>query len=311
MGILLNDLADEVITNLAGYTLQQDRSTHLTADITTTTSSIASPTVISLADAEIGKGIIEIDDELFWVDDIDRVASTATVAPYGRGFMGTTATTHSAGARVIISPTFPRNVVKRAIQDTIRAIGATIFAVKQTNITYNSVANTYLLDNKNIQNILTMHWKDIGSSQEWIRVKKWEFDSFPDVTTWGANSQTVTITDPRIPAGRSIKIVYATAPETLSTSLTTSFNSQTGLPESCRDVVVLGAAWRLVSYLDPARTGATSPQADETDQKRTFGSATNAARQLYALYNARLTEETSAQQQQYPPRVHFARQEHE
>ena len=85
MGILLNDLADEVITNLAGYTLQQDRSTHLTADITITTSSIASPTVISLADAEIGKGIIEIDDELFWVDDIDRVASTATVAPYGRG----------------------------------------------------------------------------------------------------------------------------------------------------------------------------------------------------------------------------------
>jgi hypothetical protein len=308
MGILLNDLADEVTINLAGYTLQQDRSTHLTSPINTTTSTIASPTIISLADTEnVGKGIIEIDDELIWVDNIDRVAGTATVSPYGRGFMGSTAATHAAGARVVVSPTFPRNVVKRAIQDTIRAIGATIFAVKQTNITYNSVANTYLLDNKNIQNILTMHYKEIGSTQEWIRIRKWDFDSFPDVTTWGANSQTVTILEPNIPAGRSVKIVYATAPTTLSTSSTDSFNTQTGLPESCRDVVILGASYRLISYLDPARTGATSPQADETDQRRQFGSASNAARQLFALYNQRLTEETQAQQQQYPPRVHYSR----
>lgn len=308
MGILLNDLADEVTINLAGYTLQQDRSTHLTSPINTTTSTIASPTIISLADTEnVGKGIIEIDDELIWVDNIDRVAGTATVSPYGRGFMGSTAATHSAGARVVVSPTFPRNVVKRAIQDTIRAIGATIFAVKQTNITYNSVANTYLLDNKSISNILTMHYKEVGATQEWIRIRKWDFDSFPDVTTWGANSQTVTILEPNIPAGRSVKIVYATNPTTLSTSSTDSFNTQTGLPESCRDVVILGASYRLISYLDPARTGATSPQADETDQRRQFGSASNAARQLFALYNQRLTEETQAQQQQYPPRVHYSR----
>jgi len=308
MGILLNELTDEVLINLAGYTIQQDKANHLVSDITTTTSSIASPTIISLADASsAGKGIVEIDDELLWVDTVDRVSNSMTVSPYGRGFMGTTAATHSAGSKIIFSPTFPKHVVKRAIQDTIRAMGSSMFAVKQTTFTYSSAAvNTYELDNKNIQNILTMHWQDTGSTKEWIRIKRWDFDPFPDTTTWGAGAQTVTLGD-RILAGRKIKVVYATAPSTLSTSSTDSFNTQTGLPESCRDIVILGASYRLIAFLDPARTGAQSPQADETDNNRTFGSATNAYRQLYALYNQRLKEETMAQQQQYPPRVHFAR----
>jgi hypothetical protein len=308
MGILLNELTDEVLINLAGYTLQQDKATHLTADISTTTSTIAAPTIFSVADAQrLGAGIVEIDDELLWVDTVDRVSNTATVSPYGRGFSGSTAATHTAGSKVTISPTFPKHVVKRAIQDTIRAMGSSMFAVKQTSFTFSSTAiNTYELDNKNIQNILTMHWQDIGSSREWIRIKRWDLDSFPDVATWGSGAQTVTIGD-RIVSGRKVKVVYTTVPTTLSTSSTDSFTTQTGLPESCKDVVILGASYRLIAYLDPARTGAQSPQADETDNTRTFGSATNAYRQLFALYNQRLSEETMSQQQQYPPRVHFSR----
>ena len=308
MGILLNELTDEVLINLAGYTIQQDKATHLTSPITTTTSTIAAPTIFSVADAQrLGSGIVEIDDELFWVDSVDRISNTATVSPYGRGFMGSTAATHDAGSKVTISPTFPKHVVKRAIQDTIRAMGSSIFAVKQTSFTFSSSAiNTYELDNKNIQNILTMHWQDIGSSREWIRIKRWDLDSFPDTATWGEGAQTVTIGD-RIVSGRKVKIVYTTVPSTLSTTSTSSFTTQTGLPESCRDIVILGASYRLIAYLDPARTGAQSPQADETDNKRTFGSATNAYRQLFALYTQRLSEETMSQQQQYPPRVHFSR----
>jgi hypothetical protein len=308
MGILLNELTDEVLINLAGYTIQQDKATHLTTPITTTTSTIASPTIFNVADAQrLGSGIVEIDDELFWIDTVDRISNSATVSPYGRGFMGSTADTHVAGSKVTISPTFPRHVVKRAIQDTLRAMGAAIFAVKQTSFTFSSSAiNTYELDNKNIQNILTMHWQDIGSSKEWIRVKRWEFDAFPDQTTWGTGAQTVTIGD-RIVSGRKVKVVYTTIPSTLSTTSTDSFSTQTGLPESCRDIVILGASYRLIAYLDPARTGAQSPQADETDNKRTFGSATNAYRQLFALYTQRLSEENMSQQQQYPPRVHFSR----
>jgi hypothetical protein len=50
-----------------------------------------------------------------------------------------------------------------------------------------------------------------------------------------------------------------------------------------------------------------SPQADETDSKRPFGSSQTATKQLFALYTQRLLEETQRQQKQYPVRVHYSR----
>jgi hypothetical protein len=302
----LQNMIDEVVINLAGYTYQQDRATHLTSAVTTTTSSSASPTILSLGSTEnLGKGVVEIDEELLWIDSFDRVANTATVSPYGRGYLGTTAATHTADTKVTISPTFPRYVIKKAINDTVRALGSSIFAVKQTTFTYNAAITTYELENLNIRNILTMHWESIGPSKEWIRVKRFDFDALPEITTWGATSQTVTIGDIITP-GRTVKVVYATEPAALSTN-SDVFTTTTGLPESVRDVVILGAAYRLLTYLDPARAGQVSPQADETDSKRPFGSSGNATRQLFALYTQRLAEETKAQQQQYPARVHYSR----
>jgi hypothetical protein len=302
----LQNMIDEVVINLAGYTYQQDRATHLTGAITTTTSSSASPTILSLGSTEnLGKGVVEIDEELLWIDSFDRVANTATISPYGRGYLGTTAATHTADTKVTISPTFPRYVIKKAINDTVRALGSSIFAVKQTTFTYNAAITTYELENLNIRNILTMHWESIGPSKEWIRVKRFDFDALPEITTWGATSQTVTIGDIITP-GRTVKVVYATEPAALSTN-SDVFVTTTGLPESVRDVVILGAAYRLLTYLDPARAGQVSPQADETDSKRPFGSSGNATRQLFALYTQRLAEETKAQQQQYPARVHYSR----
>ena len=301
----LENMIDEVLINLAGYTLQQDRSTHLLQTVSTTTSTIASPTVLQLASTELGKGTVEVGEELMWVDSFDRIANTATISPYGRGYLGTTASTAAAGTRVVISPTFPRYVIKRAINDTIRAIGSSIFSVKQTTFTYNAAITTYELENLNIKNILTMHWESIGPSKEWIRVKRYDLDALPEINTWGATSQTVTIGDIITP-GRTVKVVYATDPTALSTNADI-FTTVTGLPESVRDVVILGAAYRLLTYLDPARAAMVSPQADETDSKRPFGSSGNATRQLFALYTQRLAEETKAQQQQYPARVHYSR----
>jgi len=307
VGITLNELADEVIINLAGYTLQQDRATHLRTDLASTLSTVDAPLTMSLGSSEsVGKGTVEIDDELLWIDAIDRVGNTATIAPYGRGYLGTTMAAHTKGTKVTISPTFPRFVIKRAIQDTIKALGSVIYAVKQTSFTFNPAVTTYELDNLNIQNILSMHWQEIGATKEWIRIRRYDFDSNPDVATWGATAQTVTIGDLVAP-GRTVKVTYATAPTELSTTLTTSYSAQTGLPESTRDVVILGACYRLLAYLDPARAAQTSPQADETDNKRPFGSSQNATKQLYALYSQRLAEEKSSQQKQYPPRVHFSR----
>jgi hypothetical protein len=305
MTVTFAQMIDEVKINLSGYTFQQDRSTYLTAAVTTLTSPSSAPTVLSLGStADFGKGVIEIGDELLWIDSVDRVANTATVAPYGRGYLGTTAATAAVDTQVTVSPIFPRASIKKAINDTIAAVGASIYATKQTTFTYNAAITTYDFDGLDIENILSVSWQDIGPTKEWIRVKRWDFDPFADVSTWGNNSQTITIGDVII-AGRTVKVMYATHPS-LFTATDQDFSTQTGLAESVKDVVTLGAAYRLLQYLDPARAAQYSPQADEIDAKRPFGASNNAVRQLFALYTQRLNEERLKQQTQYPPRVHYS-----
>lgn len=306
MTYTLSQMVDEVLINLSGYTYQQDRSTYLTAPVTTLTSPSSSPLVLSLGSTDnVGKGIIEINEELMWVDSFDRVANTATIAPYGRGYLGTTAATHDIDTKVTISPIFPRYVVKKAINDTIRAIGSSLSAVKQTSFVYNSPVTTYSFENLEIENILTMMWQDIGPSKEWIRVHRFDFDPLANAAEWGEGAQTVTVNE-YITSGRTVKIMYTTRPQEF-TSDSDDFTTVTGLSLSVKDVVILGAVYRLLTYLDPARASQIAPQADEIDAKRSFGAVSSVIRQIFALYTQRLNEEIKAQQNQYPPRVRYSR----
>ena len=303
----LSNMIDEVLINLAGYTYQQDRATYITQDVPATASTIASPIILQLASTDnIGKGAIEINEELFWLDSFDRVSNTATVPPYGRGYLGTDIAAHTAGTKVTITPTFPRYVIKKALNDTIAAFGSNIFAVKTTSFTFNAAQTTYAFNNLNINNIMTIMWQDIGPSQEWFPIRRWSWDSLASSTAFGAGAQTVTIGD-FVQPGRTVKVIYATDPVAF-TSNSEDYATQTGLPNSTRDVAILGASYRLLTYLDPARASQVSPQADETDSKRPFGASQTATKQLYALYTQRLNEETARQQSQYPIRVHYSRQ---
>lgn len=302
----LNEMIDEVLINLAGYTYQQDRSTFLTTAVTTTTSPSSSPTILSLASTDsVGKGVLEIGSELMWVDSFDRVANTATVSPYGRGYLGTTAATAAVDTKVTISPIFPRYVIEKTINDTIRSVGNQLKVVKQTTFTFNPAINTYDLSNLEIDAVLTVMYQSIGPSLEWVRVKRYDFDPLADSSYWGSSSQTISIYD-YITPGRTVKIMYLTTP-TPFTSVNQTFTDQTGYLESVRDVIILGTAYKLLAYLDPARASQISPQADEIDAKRPFGSANTTSRQIYALFQQRLREEIQAQQTQYPSRVHYSR----
>ena len=304
----LLDMINEVSINLSGYTLQQDRATHITADVAATASTIAAPITLSLASTDsVGKGIVEIDEELFWVDNYDRVGNTATIAPYGRAYIGTTLAAHTAGAKVTIAPTFPRFTIKRAINDTISAIGSSIFAASTTTITSNSAVSAFRLPTTgttlNISKILSIAYQALGSSKEWIPIRSYRFDGNANSTAF-TSGQTVSIYD-YIPSGRTVQVVYATDPTIFSTNADV-FTTQTGLPESCKDLIILGATYRLLSNLDPARASMVSPQADETDSKRPYGSSQSLTKQVYALFNQRLNEEIKNQQDKYPIRVHYS-----
>ena len=295
----LNSLVDDVQLDLSGFTYRQDRVTYLLTAATT------SDLVLNVASTEnIGKSIIEIDDEMMWVDSYDRQANTVTIAPFGRGYNGTTAAAHATNAKVVITPTYPRAAVKRAINDTLNAVYPKVFSVGSTTASFLASRTTYPVPATAIQ-ILSMAWQSVGPTKEWLPIRQWRWDPIAYAPAF-STGRTVSIYDNVLP-GRTINIVYAQLPVNM-TSNTDDFETVTGLPTSMKDVIVYGAAWRLSSYVDPARISITAPGADELDSKRPYGTGTNVTKQLQALYQNRLEEESLKQKLQFPTRVHYSRQ---
>lgn len=297
----LKDMVDEVRSNLAGYTLRQDRITYLAnaAGITTTSTS-----VILGSSSDLAKGVIEIDDELLWVDSFDKNSSTLNIIPgFGRGYGNTTAAPHALYAQVTLAPSFPRVSIKNAINDTINSVFPKLWAIASTTFAYNTVQTTYSLPD-DAQDVLAVSWQSTGPSKEWIPVRNWRPDSMANRAAFNSTT-TISIYD-RIDAGRNIQVWYTTTPNTLDSN-TDDFADVTGLPETTRDVIILGACSKLLTYIDAGRINLTSAESDAADSKIPSQASTNSAKYIYALYQTRLKEEASKLLGQYPVRIHYTR----
>jgi hypothetical protein len=290
------DLVNEVENQLYGYTMNQDAATYLTAAIGSDDLTIQVASVDN-----ISKGIIEIDDELMFVDSFDKTSKTIVIAPFGRGFRGTTKSTHGINSRVTISPSYPRNTIKSNINNVIKSFYPRLFGVQVTTFTYNAAHNTYALPD-NVENILSISFEMIGPTKEWAPVKRWDIDKNADVPSF-SSSKTVTIGSP-LPTGCSVKVVYSMRPEKLNFD-TDEFEYITGLSDSATDLVTLGACYRMVAFSEAGRGAFTSAEADLQSSRIQYGSVSNTSKYIYALYQQRLQEEIESLRDRFPTRVHY------
>lgn len=295
----LNDMISEVRSSLAGYTLRQDRISYLTSAITTTDTAIQIGSSSNLA-----KGIIEIDNELIWVDNFDKQNNTMNAAPgFGRGYQGTSPAPHATNAQVILTPSFPRTNIQQAINDTIGSLYPKLWAIYSTTFTFNASQTTYPLPD-DAQNVLYMSWQTTGSSREWLPIKRWRQDLMANVATFNTQ-KTINIYE-NVQPGRTIQVWYAASPQTM-TSGTDDFSAVTGLPESCRDVIIYGAAYRLLSFIDPGRINLTSAESDLADSKTPGAAGSTNSRYIYALYQQRLQDESLKLSDKFPIRLHYTK----
>ena len=294
-----NDMVDEVLLNLAGYTMRQDRLTYLTSAITSTT---ALSVPIASVD-NVARGLIEIDEELLFVDSVNRPASTLTIAPFGRGYQGTTPTTHALNAKVTIAPTFPRLSVKKAINDTVKAVYPQLWGIGSTTFTYSPAQSTYALPS-DAEGILAVSFSTTGPTKEWLPIKAWRHDPMANTTSF-TSGNTITLYS-GVEPGRTVQVTYSKE-ATAMVNNSDDFVTTTGLPLSTKDVIVYGAAYRLISFIDPSRLTFTSAEADEADRTKPIGSGSNAARFIFSLYQQRLQEEAGRLQGKYPVRLHYTR----
>jgi hypothetical protein len=301
MTITYGELINEIVLNLSGYTLRQERMTYITSPLTD------SGLTLNLRDiSNIGKGIIEIDDELIYIDSYDRNSNTATIAPWGRGYNGTTAVAHSDNAKVTVAPTFPRIAIKRAINETLQSLYPRLYGIGNYEFNYNPVVNTYELPSA-IQSIQGISFSTVGPSKEWQPIRQWRQDPMASLTTW-TSGNTLTVYD-NIPAGRTIQIQYTTIPSSFDSTAADSavFETVTGLQTSARDIIVYGSCYRLASFIDAGRMNYISAEADQADTKIQYGSAASTSRYFFSIFQQRLAEEENKLRDQSPTRIHYTR----
>jgi hypothetical protein len=293
----LDEMVDEVRSSLAGYTLRQDRITYLNSAITTTDTAIQVGSSSNLA-----KGIIEIDDELIWIDNFSSTNNTLNAAPgFGRGWQGTAPAPHAQYAQVTLTPTFPRTVIKQAINDTINSFFPKLWAINSTTFTFNASQTTYALPD-DAESIVYASWQTTGSSLEWLPINRWRADPMANIATFNTTN-TINIYE-NIQPGRTVQVYYTTTANTLDAN-TDDFADVTGLPDSCRDVVTLGASYKLLSYVDSGRINLSSAEADLNDTKIPSTAGVSSSRYIFALYNQRLNEEALKLQDKFPIRIHY------
>lgn len=293
----LGGMIDEVKQNLAGYTLNQERVTFLQEAID------SDDTVLKLGDSSnLVKGIIEVEDELMYVASFSRGESSVTIMPgFGRGYQGTVASAHNQYSPVIISPMFPRQAIKRAINDTIISSG--MDAVASHTFSYSPARVTYDLPST-AKDVLAVSYSTIGASKEWAPIRAWRHDKMANTTAF-TSGQSISLYS-GVEPGRTVQVTYYKDPSVL-VNPSDDFVTVTGLPDSMKDVIIWGACYRLASYIDAGRLDLTSAEADLNNSKIQIGAGTNAARYFYANYQQRLAEEKQRQQNNFPIRVHYTR----
>ena len=293
-------MTDEVSRKLAGFTLRQDRQTHLTAALTATALSV---TVASANN--VSSGIIQIDDELIYVDSYDRNSGVLSIPPYGRGYNGTSAATHQNGARVVVSPTFPSVDVKDAINETLLSTFPDLYTTGIHTFSFSPAKSTYALPDE-VETVLAVSYETTGPSKEWLPIRGYRVDPMANTDAFNSRNSLTLLSG--VESGRTVQVFYTSAPTVMDAN-DDDFEIVTGLPASCKDLIVIGASARLASYIDPGRLTFGSAESDQQSQiaGRSYGAGTNASKYLLALYDKRLAEETRKLNDRNPIRIHFTR----
>jgi hypothetical protein len=296
----LSELVEQTIAEVGSYIKNQDSITVITSAIDADDLTIAVDDVKSLS-----KGVVEIDEELLYVKKAITDSGTIEIIgitgnPTGRGWRGTTATSHVSGSIVRNNPLFPRAQVKRAILETIKGMNFPV--ITNETFQFNGSDYSYIMPDS-LEDITGISWDVPDSTGVWQLIKNWRLDTnYYDPDT-GTTKQALILKESPMP-GRDVRVQYTKFPTVITNNqdLTAS-----GLPSSCEDVVRLGAMYRLLSTVEPGKVTAVSVSADALDQPVAAGASTSAAKYIFQLYSVRLAEEIAKQQANFLNIIQYTR----
>lgn len=239
--------------------------------------------------------VFQIDSELFYIWEADSGSKTLTVE---RGWNGTTAAAHSAGAIVTVDPRFPRAQILEAINAELDDLSSPmngLFQVKTLDLDYNGT--DIILNLSSVQHIIDIISVSVRyTSTDYPQIRKFKLvrDLPNDDFTAGFG---IKFEQP-VRAGR-MRIVYK-APFTTIASESQSMQNIAGLPASCEDIVQIGAQIRLVSPREIKRNFTESQGDTRRSDEVAAGSIASSINNLLRMRRDRITAEAARLAREYP-----------
>jgi len=297
MSVTWDSFVESTCLMVGGYTNRQEQVTHITEPLTVSDTSV---TVFDTSNVSAG-AVIEVGAELIHVASVDASSNTVTFSPFGRGYRGSTASSHSLDSRVTISPAIPRFSVETAINESITGVWPMVYGVASVTFPYRAAVATYPLP-AGAEKVISVMADTTGPSAEWLPVRRWRMDASADATAFPTGS-TVSIYDSITP-GRDVLVTYSHQPTPLTSG---DLFTDSGLRESAQDLIRLGAAYRLVPWLEVGHAPGNYAESNYSAGLGRATSPTSLGRFLVQAYQLRLQEELSALQTAYPIRSHYTR----
>ena len=285
------DLITEASAQLHGWGTTQDRITPLAADLDSSSLTFT----VSYAFGQsvgISPGVVEIDSELIYVVSVDPNTGIVTVAPGGRGYSGTTPTTHTAGTKVVSRPKFPRVWLFKQINEIIESVFPDLFAVGTYTGTMTWPSNRYNLGSTIGQprRALSAEWQDTLGN--WRPLQSFSIDPWDGTFVLGTTPM----------PGRPFRVQYACEPRAFL-SETDDLVTRTGLPASAADVLTLGVVAKQAPGLDISRAQLSSVEQSDRSRVVPPSAGVNVAKYIMAEFQDRLMNEAASLRKQYKTRI--------
>ena len=294
MSATFSMMIDETLSHLRSFVRDQELTTWLKFGIT------ANALEATVDDASVvSRGRIEIGSELLVVEGIDTTLNKITFPPFGRGSDGTTAVQHAANTKVTVQPLYPRKMVGDTINQVINAVGDTLFGINVVTLTAHPTRVSYELP-ANTDRVLSVQYSYDTISKDVVYSRDWSFDQQAD---WPTGKGLLLWDVPK--PGDPIRVTTAVPPVTLSEG---DDFSDSLLPDSSYDVIILGATSRLMatagSYLTATRSvGSQTTLAAQMDPQTPM----QMSRYFYAQHQERLQQEVNKLLNRYASRAHYQR----
>lgn len=308
MAATFDQVTQRVKQQLLGYTRNQAQISYLVEPMTITdTSFSADPSTVK----SLGRGIVEIDDEMMMVKTFDAGSGMVTLfgGLNGRGAEGTTPAPHAVDSIATADPRYPKIRIKEAINQAILGVYPDVWVFGETEFPYIAARLEYPVPAE-VEDIYKVTWNTIGPSGMWEAAQRWRFNPQTSLTpgqikpTPPPTGKTIQILDYGITPGRNIRVTYIKSPNVMVNN-EDDFTETTGLPERMMDLIIYGACWRLLPGWEAGRLQQSSIESTERAPLVPTGAATQASQYYLGMYQRRLNEERDRLFDLYPNFQYF------